>query len=138
MNVGRSTVSAAAFLGHERVDMNAVFGILDCLSVVHTAAVAADLFVFFDVDQDIVWEAYVHEGVHSASEGLQALGLARVVGEVSEDKAILGLAAQSEELDVHTLFEQALVVLCVDHVPDSQEERVGELLVLTCLIYHIL
>ncbi len=70
-DVSRTAVNAVAILaGHERLDVDPVLGILDRLREVLTAAILALVLVLFDVDEDVIREAHMDEGVQAALEGL--------------------------------------------------------------------
>lgn len=84
----RSAVVAVAVLWVKLVEANSLLLISDISSVVNSTAVIARILALFDLYLDIVWQAQVHESVHSASVLLEHLGFGSYSREIGEDKAV--------------------------------------------------
>ncbi len=91
-NVRRTAIDTVTVLGrHEGLNMDAVLIIANCLRVVEAATVLALMLVLFNVDENIIGQANMHESINTTTVGLQRLGLSNVFGEIGENKAVLSL-----------------------------------------------
>ncbi len=104
---------------HEALNMNTILGIANLLRVVHSATISALVLVLFNVYQNIIWETEMNESVETTTVGLQLFGLANVVREICQDKAILSLSSQTKKLQMHSFFDKTFLVFSIYHVTDA-------------------
>jgi len=64
----------------------------------------------------------VHEGINATLVGLKALSFFSTGGEISKNKAVLSLRAETEKLKVDALFNEAFLIFSIDHITNSKEE----------------
>ena len=73
-DVGRAAINTVAVLGwHERINENTLLLIADLFGIVNATAILALMLILFNIDEYVIGQANVHEGIQAATVGLKGL-----------------------------------------------------------------
>ena len=132
--VSRTTAVAISVLWHVTSDADTVLLRYNIVFVVLLGAVLANDFGLFDVDEYFVWQANMHESIQSAAIFLKQLRILKLIRVINHDHTLLRGRRQSEELDRDLFCDQAILVLCSNHLANFVKERMLEVGIVTLLI----
>lgn len=108
----------------ELIDEYPMLWIIDCLSIVSTTAILADILGFFHLDLNLFGHAEVHECVHSSLVLLQHLCLLNRSWEISHDETIPRCIGDSKHLERKAVLDLLIEIVIVKHLFGLDEEWV--------------
>ena len=107
-------------------NVNTVLFVDHIIFIVNLSAVTASNLGLLNINEDLIWQVYMHKSVQSTAVLFKEFSFLQLIGEVNEHTALLSSRAQTQQLDGNLLLDDSITVSSSDILRHLVEERMIE------------